>query len=299
MPRYRFSWSNLDAVLLRALADDCRLEGDPADALRAAFGARPKEEFIRQTWPVLLGVWLTDNRRACARLATMLRARGVGDLTIGDDLSYLRSVRNTTATRKLAIELFIEAGEQTAMGHEVIRSISTLPADGVEVMEMPEQDVEVTPAHPDEDDEDDVDEGPETLVDFLGRTLCDLYGSVAMDTDGDFVLPNGSAIVYVSPLSEPEAVRIFSVLVREVPETLQVYLRMNEINLMLPFGRLAYLDGRIYLEQILLPMGLNNATLAATVGTICNAADYYDHRLQTELGGQTALRERADDEIEV
>ena len=54
MPRYKFDWSNLPVGLLVKLARSFDLEGaDLSLALRGAFGARPREDFVREARAVL------------------------------------------------------------------------------------------------------------------------------------------------------------------------------------------------------------------------------------------------------
>ncbi|MEY4373697.1 MAG: polymerase-associated protein RapA, partial [Actinomycetota bacterium] len=58
MPRFRFNWEHIDGDLAGHLAASLKLAGPPADALRSRFGARPKEDFIGETWAVLMDKWL-------------------------------------------------------------------------------------------------------------------------------------------------------------------------------------------------------------------------------------------------
>ena len=86
MPRYRFRWEIVPGWLTRRLARDLGLEGDPIAALRRRYGARPGEDFVRQTWPVLREVWL-------ARDATMRRwvVEELYDAGLGDQSLPLRN----------------------------------------------------------------------------------------------------------------------------------------------------------------------------------------------------------------
>jgi hypothetical protein len=297
MPRYRFNWRNLDPDLLQALATHCRLDGDPPESLQSAFGARPKVEFIGETWPALLTSWLPNDDRAKVRLARMLRARGVGRPELEDDLAYLETVRNTAATRKLAIELFIEAGEQTADVRQMVEVVSEEPA-GEQPAPPPGAEADAAGDAPTEEDPPPAS-GNDPLRQWVGNCIEDIFGPVHVDSDGDFVLPTGSAIVYVSPIHDPDRVRVFAILLREVADSPKVLPLINAINLQVPLGRLSYVGERIVLEQTIFPPGLSQQNLELTVGIISRAADFFDHRLQAEVGGVTALRERAADEIDV
>ena len=59
VPKYKFQWNNLPAASLRVL---CRELGfpdeDPADLLRAAYGARPTDAFVQEVWPLVREGWL-------------------------------------------------------------------------------------------------------------------------------------------------------------------------------------------------------------------------------------------------
>ncbi len=64
VPRYKFKWANLPPPLLRALCRDLALDGsgEPAVTLQTAYGARPSEEFIRETWDTLRESWLRTDK---------------------------------------------------------------------------------------------------------------------------------------------------------------------------------------------------------------------------------------------
>lgn len=80
VPRYKFSWSNLPPPLLRALCRDlfdANPGQDPAALPKAAYGARPTGEFIREAWPTLLESWLKTSKDSRKWIVDTLRqARG-------------------------------------------------------------------------------------------------------------------------------------------------------------------------------------------------------------------------------
>ena len=119
MARYRFAWNNLPPKLLTSLHRALKLDGDAADALRQAYGARPKANFVHDTWPVLRDTWLAEDGEARTAVVEALQAKRLGNRDIPTrskpgQLEYLRSCRNSGALREVVLPLLIGAGEQTA-----------------------------------------------------------------------------------------------------------------------------------------------------------------------------------------
>ena len=314
MPRYRFSWTNLPAEMLADLADYLQLDGDPAGDLRAVYGARPRADFVRDAWPVLLASWFATDRAKARLAAARLRERGVGDLGERDDLAYLSGLRNTSGLRQVIIDLFIEFGEQTSDDRSMVMTVSTVATpfppptiapggDDLDDEELDDDTDEVDGLDDLDDESDEADAATAhagTLHEFVAAALVEIMdGGVFMDADGDFVVPSGSAVAYVQVLNEPEAVRVFSLMVVDVAPSPKVLELINSINTKILIGRLVYVNGAIVLEHHLLPMGLSVAELGVTVNSIVSTADYFDHRLQSEVGGRIALPDPAEDEIDV
>ncbi len=117
MPRYKFHWSNLPQPLLGELCDGLGVDAstdDPADALRGRYGARPKEDFVHDAWPILLEDWIghtTESRQwvidalhvVCGEEGTLTKHR--------DQMTYLRGLRNAKNLRGVVLEEFIAFGE--------------------------------------------------------------------------------------------------------------------------------------------------------------------------------------------
>ncbi|HUC14407.1 MAG TPA: YbjN domain-containing protein [Acidimicrobiales bacterium] len=117
MPKYRFDWSSLPTPLLRRLAVELQLSGDPVVALRKAYGARPDESFVQAAWPVILDSWVARAPTVRRSLANGLRARGLGDADVKltnarTELAYLRSCRNSPRLREMVLAHLITTGEE-------------------------------------------------------------------------------------------------------------------------------------------------------------------------------------------
>src|SRR3954447_17550288 len=116
MPRYRFAWENLPNGLRRQLGRDLRLASPTHEALRARYGARPKPEFVRDSWPTLLDAWLPKDRAAREVLVEELQARRLGNFwapvrSAAAQMDYLRSCRNSTSLREIAAAVLTAVGE--------------------------------------------------------------------------------------------------------------------------------------------------------------------------------------------
>ncbi len=115
MPRYRFRWEQLPSRLAHRLAGDLQLEGEPPVALRKAYGARPGDDFVHDTWPLLRDEWLAKDGSARRSVVAALRERKLGnpDLPVGnkqEQIDYLRSCRNSATLRQVVLEEFRAAG---------------------------------------------------------------------------------------------------------------------------------------------------------------------------------------------
>lgn len=118
MGRYRFAWDNLPSKLLESLQSELKLDGDPVGALRKAYGARPKLDFVHDSWPTLRDSWLAQDAEARAAVVDALRRERLGNRDIptrskAGQLEYLRSCRNSGTLRDVVLPWLIKAGERT------------------------------------------------------------------------------------------------------------------------------------------------------------------------------------------
>ena len=119
MTRYRFAWNNLPPKLLESLQSELKLGSDAAVALRKAYGARPRLDFVHDTWPILREAWLAHDVEARSGVIEALHHRRLGNRDIATrskagQLEYLRSCRNSATLRDVVLPWLIRAGEQTA-----------------------------------------------------------------------------------------------------------------------------------------------------------------------------------------
>jgi hypothetical protein len=292
MPRYRFNWTNFDPEILVALAQQLQIAGEPSEGLRAKYGLRPKEEFVQEAWQSLLSIWLKSDSDARAHLANALRKRGLGQVDLPDDFSYLESCRNTQGLRQEALQVFLRKGEQSS--------------GAIARPDTPVADLEAA-THADQASSLGASETPtsfdrDSLLAFAKEAVASLYGiqaeNVYTDSDGDILAPCGSAGVFVSVIDDVEF-RVFSLVLREPRESDELFKIINDINQDLRIGRMFYTGSAILLAHNLMAKWTTLAELRVVIDVIGDVADFYDHRLQEVLGGELFLRERAQDEISV
>ena len=106
MPRYRFEWVNLPESLLGQLGEGAggTLE-DRARQLRRQYGARPREDFVRDHWDVLREEWLGRDATSRNAVVVALSELGLDDVghrptTKSSELEYRRSCRNAKRLRE-------------------------------------------------------------------------------------------------------------------------------------------------------------------------------------------------------
>jgi type I restriction enzyme M protein len=119
VPRYKFKWANLPVALLKQLCGDLldlpEGDGDWAEAMQAAYGARPTVEFIRDAWPTLLESWLSAAGDSRQRVVEALeQARGDKGIVRGSrsQMAYLRGLRNSKNLREIVWDELIAVGEE-------------------------------------------------------------------------------------------------------------------------------------------------------------------------------------------
>jgi Putative bacterial sensory transduction regulator len=110
------------------------------------------------------------------------------------------------------------------------------------------------------------------------------------------VIRCGTAALYVRLVdADPAVVRVFSPLLRRIQRSPELLTELNELNARLNFQRVFWRDGTVYAACELLAGTLTAAELRHTCDSVADAADYYDVRLRTRFGGETAFAERRPD----
>jgi hypothetical protein len=169
MPRYRFQWTNLSPELIEKLAAGLKLEGDAVDALIDRYGSRPKPAFLQDAWSILLDSWLSNDPVAAKQLAIALKERSLGDVGIEDDITYLKSCRNTSGLREVVIEAFHARGEEATNLDQETTNIST---------EAKDDNILVVESVQDNNDKDDWPQFRDLLIAFLKS-----YSAETTDTE--------------------------------------------------------------------------------------------------------------------
>ncbi len=305
MPRYRFAWSNLPPRLLKQLASDLGLRGDPAEELRRQYGARPKAVFVQQAWPTLLEAWLPGDAVNRQFIAEELRALGLGkgEMSIRGkqgQLDYLRSCRNAPTLRDVVLAAFLAAGETVQLPVPAAREAPTEATSRVPTT-SPARQAEETPARRRTRSQDDTAAGD--LNEWIEATLKQAYelDEVKRDSDGDIPIPRGSAVLFIRPHDgESPFLEIFAPMLHDFQQSPQVYEAVNAINGQVRLAKaIVSNDGTSIVMQADVPAHtLSPPELLMAVDLVSAAADHFDTLLQKRFGGSTMIADD-DDAIDV
>lgn len=298
MPRFKFQWSNLPENLqLSLLPVEERTSQNVAEVLKRIYGARPREEFIREQWTTLLNNWLQDNIQECKNLASSLRPIGVGDNNIESNIDYLKSCKNTKNLRNYTLKAFLDFGERTPASSPQIEEIRnlTVVSTPLEAGTSLSKTLGSTVI---------LDGDPETdLLNKARAAVGKLYNkpadSVLVDSDGDVAVACGSAAVFIRVImANPVRFSIFSPLLNEVEESPALYEIINEINQNLIIGSITASNKNVTLHySVLASIGIDE--LSTVVDYVTDMADLYDNKLQEYVGGNSFFREKNEDEVDV
>ena len=337
MPRYRFSWSNLPIELLEEFREllDIEESEQVTEFLSAAYGARPQEEFIEDTFDLLREVWLVNDVASRDEIATSLRERRLGDVSIVDDLEYLRSCRNTSNLRRVVLPVFITLGEQTTHADSFVRDQAGgsggLPKKSAMPSTETSRNAEPTKTSPgssllpkkgsrsslgvdkdnDGDEENVEDDSPVANVgnpvDHFRNWLLNATrkiidkDSLEPDEDGDIPVDFGSARTYLSPRSNPLSVDIYSVLLSEMNPSSELFEAINRANCETLFAKLKYLpeQKQIILHHELAAEALSAQSLERHMVLIGRMADSLDSEFKREFGGVMHSVDSREDEQDV
>lgn len=296
MPRFRFQWSNIEVSILQSLIVDLRLtyDGDAVQSLRAQYGSKPKEEFVKDAWNTLLEKWLVNDLAYASEVADAARKSGLGDSSVTNDLGFLRSCRNTIGLRREVLKVFLAFGEQGDLSPAIA---GLVPINSSSTSSETKQGLSVS-------GNEMITASDGSLLGNVKEAVGRIYSiepdDVLIDSDGDVVIPNGSSVAFIRISNEPISIRLFAILLSEVSESSDLFATINEINANIVAAFLYYENNMVYLQHTVLAAGgLNVQTLIQTIDCITDLADFFDDKLQERFGGEKFRAGRADDEIEV
>jgi hypothetical protein len=295
MPRFRFQWSNIGSDLIQALIDTLKLTGtqDPAELLRKKYGAKPGDDFIKDAWAILLDNWLAKDSQFASAVANGARTNELGNTSLNDDLDYLRSCRNTIGLRREALKVFLAYGEQSKTDLELNKLLPSNTGNNASEDAAQENEQGASPS----------DQENSSLVDLVKDAISILYSvdveKILVDDDGDIGVPSGSALVFARFPTSVNAIRLFSILLRNIPEGTDVYDTLNDINANINAGFLYFSNNMIFLEHtILADGGLSLLNVIKNIDYFTDTADFFDDKLQERFGGDLFRVSPAADEIE-
>ena len=302
MPRYRFAWTNLSDEFLAELAGALGLRGEPAEALRSKYGARPKERFVQDAWPFLRDGWLAEDDVARSSVVDMLVSYGLGATSADVDtpegeMAYLRSCRNALSLRQVVLGHFLELGEGVTEQAGIMEQAAKA-AEAVKRVVTREREPEPAAAPPGADGD-----GSPSLEQWVAAVLADWLDvpEIKRDDDGDMWIPAGSAVVFVRAHDDEfPSVEVFSPLLRDFKEGPAVFEAVNAINVKLRMARVMVVEGPTIILQADIPAGsLDPQELIFTVQMVGRAADHFDTLLQARFGGETMFEEDEEDSVDV
>jgi len=132
-----------------------------------------------------------------------------------------------------------------------------------------------------------VAESPDELRDLVAETLGSLLGgTIEFDPDGDIPVPVGNSTLYVSVIEDSPAIRLWTILLHEVPWRPRVGFELNLANRHLRFARLEFHDGLVVLEHTMYARPFVPEHLRAALPGMTGLIDGLDVKLQTVIGGK-------------
>jgi len=287
------------------------------EELRRSYGARPRENFVGDTWPVLLSSWLSTDSASRKAIATSLRERGVGSTDVADDVQYLGTCRNTIGLRRVVLPVFIAMGE---IARDAMGSVPTPPADDSDPFGGKQRLGAVSPpgqganqgggdaesstgGTPSFDQGNAPDESVNTVDHFRNwvrdtlRTAFDNQDLEPND-EGELSVPHGSIVTFLTVNDEPLRVEIYAVLLRDIPYSEQLLKTLNTINARLNFEKVVHIPEAnvIVLSTQLSALGISSRSLLAHLRLVAMASDYFDTHLHEQFGGIQIGEDRKKDE---
>ncbi len=113
------------------------------------------------------------------------------------------------------------------------------------------------------------------------------------DEDGDIGVRYGTAMTYLRLIGEPQHVHIFCPILRDVEESAELFIKLNELNANQWLIRFFFRNGVVYGAADLPAEPLVVEHIGPSISRFCAIVDGTGSLLQAELGGQTAFIEFA------
>jgi hypothetical protein len=128
---------------------------------------------------------------------------------------------------------------------------------------------------------------PDELRDLVAGAVASVtIGDVEFDPDGDIPVPAGDVTFYVSVDEESPAVRLWAVLLHDVPWKPRVGFELNRANNHLRYARLQLQNGLVVLEYQMYCRPFVPQLLRAAVSAMSGLVEGMDARLQVLIGGR-------------
>jgi hypothetical protein len=151
---------------------------------------------------------------------------------------------------------------------------------------LPELGLKLAVRRPQDDNQENLSEA--LLVTLKEKTG---IGDLEYDDDGDIGIRYGSALTFVRLINDPQYIRIYSPILREVEESPDIFVRLNDINANETLMRFIYRNGVIYGVADIAAVPFVSAHVDQALAHFCEVADGMDSLLQAEFGGRTAFVE--------
>jgi hypothetical protein len=136
--------------------------------------------------------------------------------------------------------------------------------------------------------------GPDELRDLAAAAVQAVIGQEAeFDADGDIPVPVGNTVVYVRVDEDAPRIKMFALLLHDVPWKPRVGHALNATNGRLGYGLLTHHDRHVVLSHQLWCRPFVAEHLTQAVVGMCRTAEDLDEQLQQQLGGRLAC-ERQD-----
>jgi hypothetical protein len=142
----------------------------------------------------------------------------------------------------------------------------------------------------------------DVLRPYLEKILSEISGASDLRAapDGSYGFRAGSAGLRVRLVSgDPPVVKVFSVMLRNVPMSNKLLQRLNEINSGIRFGRMFWAKRVVVVASELVAETLDAKELDNACVMIGTLADHFDTELEKEFGGEKLGQDQDFDSVDL